>query len=115
MRILFIDRSTKLETVLDLMRKARGGMVASLFQITDYLSKNHDVYVLSDIKSAGCTKSGTKWLKEVYGQFDVLVTNRGTGDGYPDIEARKRVLWTHDLPHMGMIPEPKESPGNIME
>ena len=77
MRILFIDRSTKLETVVDLKKKARGGMVTSLFKVTDYLSDvGHDVTVLSDIKSEGCTKSGTRWLNEIWGQFDVLVTNR---------------------------------------
>lgn len=107
MRLLFIDRSTKLETVFDLESKARGGMVASLFQVTDYLAnRGHDVTVLSDIHQAGRTKAGAKWLNEAYGNFDVLVCNRGVGDGYPSICAKSRVLWTHDLPHAGFIPEP---------
>lgn len=108
MRIVFLDRSTKLETVTDLERRARGGMVTSLFRVSDYLAEQgHDVTVLSDIQSAGRTKAGVKWLHEAWGEFDVLVTNRGTHDGYPDIKARKRILWTHDLPHSGFIPEPK--------
>jgi glycosyltransferase involved in cell wall biosynthesis len=108
MRILFLDRSTRLQTVTDLERRARGGMVTSLFKVTDYLAEQgYDVTVVSDIQSAGRTRAGVKWLHEVWGEFDVLVTNRGTHDGYPDIKARKRILWTHDLPHSGFIPEPK--------
>src|ERR1051325_410528 len=107
MRLLFIDRSTRLETIFDLERKARGGMVASLFQVTDYLARRgHDVTILSDIEHGGRTKAGAKWLNEAYGDFDCLICNRGTGDGYPSIRARARILWTHDLPHAGFIPEP---------
>jgi len=36
----------------------------------------------------------------------VLVCNRGIGSGHPGINAKARVLWTHDLPHTGFIPEP---------
>ena len=111
MRILFIDRSTKLETVNDLSSRARGGMVTSLFKVSDYLSDiGHSVYVLGDIKHLGTTASGVQWsndLENVSLSFDVLVCNRGTGSGYSDINARHRVLWTHDLPHAGFIPEPK--------
>jgi len=107
MRILFIDHSTRLQTVVDLERHARGGMVSSLFQISDYLSnQGHDVTVWSDIRSAGATRAGTKWLQEVWGEYDALICNRGVGDGYPGISARKRFLWTHDLPHAGFIPDP---------
>ena len=108
MRLLFLDRSTRLRTVSDLSSRARGGMVSSLFHVTDYLaSRGHDVTVLSDIESTGATKAGTKWLHETWGEYDWLVCNRGAGDGYPQFRARKRVLWTHDLPHSGVIPEPK--------
>lgn len=108
MRLLFVDASTHLETIYDLSRRARGGMVASLFQVTDYLaSVGHDVTVLSDIRETGVTNAGTKWLHEAWGRYDALVCNRGIGDGYPQIDARARFLWTHDLPHAGFIPEPK--------
>jgi len=108
MRILFIDASTKLKTVRDLQRRARGGMVTSLFRVSDYLSqRGHHVYVLSDIESEGQTPHGTNWIHEPYGQFDCIITNRGTGAGYPDIKGRSRILWTHDLPHSGFIPAPK--------
>src|SRR3990167_10438182 len=83
-------------------------MVSSLFKISDYLSSvGHQVFVLSDIQSAGKTRAGMIWTHEYYGQYDYLICNRGTHDGYPDIKARRRILWTHDLPHNGFIPEPK--------
>jgi glycosyltransferase involved in cell wall biosynthesis len=108
MRLLFLDRSTRLRTVSDLSSRARGGMVSSLFHVTDYLaSRGHDVTVLSDIESTGATKAGTKWLHEAWGEYDWLVCNRGVGEGYPLIRAKRRALWTHDLPHNGFIPEPK--------
>lgn len=108
MRILFIDGSTRLKTVRDLDLRARGGMVTSLFRVTDYLSRQgHHVYVLSDIEREGQTREGTSWIHEPLGSFDVLVTNRGTGDGHPHIEAKARILWTHDLPHNGFIPDPR--------
>lgn len=108
MRFLFIDGSTHLETVFDLEKRARGGMVASLFKVSDYLaSVGHDVTVLSDIEHTGVTKAGTKWLHEAFGRYDGLICNRGIGDGYPQIDAGARFLWTHDLPHAGFIPEPR--------
>jgi glycosyltransferase involved in cell wall biosynthesis len=108
LRILFIDNSTRLGCVSDLSARARGGMVSSLFAVTDYLStRGHDVTVLSDIKSAGATRAGTKWLHETWGHYDALVCNRGVDDGYGHIRASARVLWTHDLPHSGWIPDPK--------
>lgn len=110
MKILFIDQSTGLDTVSDLSIKPRGGMINSLFKITDYLSqKQHDVTVYSDIKERGETNSGTEWANELFDfkGYDCLVTNRGIGDGYPDIEAKKRILWTHDLPHSGFAPTPQ--------
>lgn len=107
MRLLFVDRSTRLNTVSDLRTRPRGGMVSSLFEVTDYLSREHDVTVFSDIENEGITKAGTKWLREAFGQYDVLVANRGIGSGFDYIDAKARVLWTHDLPHNGFIPEPK--------
>ena len=63
MRIIFIDRSTKLETINDLSSRARGGMVTSLFKVSDYLSDiGHSVYVLGDIKHPGTTASGVQWV-----------------------------------------------------
>ena len=107
MRLLFVDGSTKLETVRDLETKPRGGMVSSLFQVTDYLaSQGHEVSVLSDIQTHGQTKAGVSWIDEPTGRYDVLVANRGVGDGFSRINAKVRILWTHDLPHSGFIPEP---------
>ncbi len=111
MRIIFMDRSTKLEHVRELEKKARGGMVTSLFKVSDYLASiGHDVTVYSDIESEGMTRAGVKWLNEYWGKYDVLINNRGIGCGYSDIRAKRRILWTHDLPHSGFISEPK----NIM-
>lgn len=107
MRILFLDRSTKLETVTDLTTRPRGGMVGSLFKVSDYLASRHDVTVVSDIETTGTTKAGVRWVNEVYqNRYDALICNRGAHTGYPEIEAT-RFLWTHDLPHNGFIPEPK--------
>lgn len=109
MRLIFIDKSTKLETINDLQIKARGGMISSLFLITDGLSRlGHKVTVLSDIKQNGVTQAGVSWVLDYAGGFfDILICNRGIGAGYPEINARTRILWTHDLPHNGFIPNPK--------
>jgi glycosyltransferase involved in cell wall biosynthesis len=106
-RICFLDRSTKLETVNDLQTRPRGGMVTSLFKVSDYLSRQgHTVWVCSDIKESGLTRSSVVWINEFPEvSFDVVVCNRGVG-GF-DIQAKHRILWTHDLPHAGQIPEPK--------
>jgi hypothetical protein len=62
MKILFLDFSTRLNTVKDLESRARGGMVTSLFRVPDALSQlGHDVHVLADIKNDGMTKHGTIW------------------------------------------------------
>ena len=107
MRVLFVDNSTNLRTVGDLKSRARGGMVTSLFKVTDYLASEHEVYVWSDIAHEGITDAGVQWVHVPIGKFDVLVTNRGAGSGYPSIDAKHRIMWTHDLPHSGMIPEPQ--------
>lgn len=111
-KLLFIDFSTKLEGVGDLQTKARGGMVSSLFLVTDALSQfGHSVTVLADIKRTGITEAGTTWLNadtfEYKQYFDVLVSNRGASRGWPGIIAKKRVLWTHDLPHSGFARHPE--------
>ena len=108
MRVLFLDYSTRLETIRDLQNKARGGMVASLFKVSDYLAEvGYSVEVLSDITEPGTTNAGVKWVKDPSGRYDTLVLNRGVGRGYADIKAKRRILWTHDLPHAGFIQEPQ--------
>ena len=108
--ILFFDLSTSLKTVTDLESQGRGGMVTSLFKVSDYLaSRGHRVKVISDIENPGTTCHGTEWiwrgdLKNV--RFDALILNRGIWDGRPELNAKRRILWTHDLPHNGFIPEP---------
>lgn len=118
MKICFLDCSTKLKTVDDLESRPRGGMVSSLFAVTDYLARNnHSVVVLSDIETPGVTSSGVWWCRHAgldNGDgppssfvFDVLVMNRGVDHGHSEIPARHRILWTHDLPHSGFSPNPK--------
>ena len=82
-------------------------MISSLFRVTDVLAgRGHELVVLSDIAEPGTTAAGVHWVHEPpAGRFDALVLNRGVGDGYPLIEARRRVLWTHDLPHAGFVPD----------
>jgi len=84
-------------------------MVSSLFKVSDYLSsRGHDVYVVADIKQLGTTKHGTRWINyRIEEKFDFLIVNRGVGDGYPEVTAKHRILWTHDLPHAGFIHNPK--------
>ncbi len=86
-------------------------MVTSLFNVSDYLSQQGiETWVVSDVKRGGITPSGTEWItdgSEIPAQVDFLITNRGTGGGYPEINAKHRILWTHDLPHAGFIPNPK--------
>lgn len=116
MKLLFIDNSTQLQTVDDLERRPRGGMVSSLFILTDGLaSRGHDVTVWATIDKPGSTKAGARWQgHEELGldqlrrdpPYDFLVCNRGVHDGYGFIQAKHRILWTHDLPHNGFIPEP---------
>jgi glycosyltransferase involved in cell wall biosynthesis len=107
---LFPRPFNKLETVHDLETRPRGGMVSSLFKVSDYLSqRGHDVWVLSDVKQGGTTSHGTNWVGwwPDDAQCDVLVCNRGI-NGF-DLQAKHRVLWTHDLPHAGFYPEPKNA------
>lgn len=90
-------------------------MVSSLFEVTNYLAdQGHVVHVYSDIESPGITLAGVMWwnIKKdadsvASFSFDVLVMNRGVDGGHDHINARHRVLWTHDLPHSGFSPNPK--------
>ena len=109
MKIAFLDLSTRLDTIDDLKTRARGGMITSLFRVSDYLSRQgHYVTVIAGIGSEGVTPDGTVWRKADHGgEYDVLVLNRGVGDGSPKIRAKHRVLWTHDLPHDGFAPDPR--------
>jgi glycosyltransferase involved in cell wall biosynthesis len=114
MKILFLDFSTKLKTVDDLKTRARGGMVSSLLRVPDELTKlGHEVFVLSDIPEDTKTEVGTIWCAKDTGchlkgyDWDYLVLNRGIAEAYTGITAKHRILWTHDLPHAGFIPEPK--------
>lgn len=84
-------------------------MVSSLFLVPDGLSNlGHAVTVLSDVKQGGVTQAGSRWINDYPDEFfDILICNRGVGNGYPEIRASKRILWTHDLPHNGFISNPK--------
>ena len=106
MRICFVDSTAKFSHVGE--KVARGGRVTSLFKVSDYLSlAGHDVTVSSGIKTETCTSAGVRWMHEPVGQYDVLVANRGVGEGWSQINAAHRILWTHDLPHSGFISDPK--------
>jgi len=114
MKILFLDFSTRLKTVDDLQTRARGGMVTSLFKMSDYLAAaGHRVYVQSDIEQAGDTNAGVQWYNDddvdllEQETWDFIIFNRGTGHGHVEFKAKHRILWTHDLPHNGFIPEPE--------
>ena len=109
MEVLFFDNSTGLDSLDDLEHRARGGMVSSLFRLPDELRRlGVRCWVYSGVKWGG-NKDGVYWFHadEDPGKYDydVLVCNRGIGDGFPDIRAKHRVLWTHDLPHNGFIPK----------
>ena len=112
MKILFLDFSTGLKSLADLETGPRRGLTNSLLHLPDVLSKlNNDVWVVSDMPAAGKTAAGTKWIHggssiPFSHKWDFLILNRGIGGGYPVVEARHRVLWTHDLPHNGFAEEP---------
>ncbi len=101
-RVLFLDLSTGLGT-LEGYGRAVGGRVGSLRRVSDYLAWcGWDVEVYADC-APGETDAGVAWVELPEGRYDVLVLNRGVGQGYADIDARARVLWTHDLPHPGFL------------
>lgn len=109
MKILFIDRSIQAESIFDIANLPCGGRKTSMFYLPDELGKmGHDCWVWANIKKPGITACGTKWVAErPPDDVDVLVLNRGIGDGCPEIKAKLRVFWTHDLPHNGFVPDPR--------
>lgn len=115
MKILFIDFTTGLSSLSDLATKGRGGMVSSLIAVPDELARlGHDVAVLSDMKKAEISGHGVLWKGGEDGynaacgvKWDVVVYNRGMADGFPEIQTRRRILWTHDSVHGGFIPDPR--------
>lgn len=114
MKVLFLDTNTKLGAVTDPIWRARGGMVTSLREVPDALCRlGVDAHVISDVQVGGATDAGTKWLTRKDSEFitemnwDFLVLNRGIDSGFSEIKAKKRILWTHDLPHNGFIPNPR--------
>ena len=111
MRVLFVDHSTRLKSIRDLETRARGGMISSLIEVTNYLAAaGHTVEVWTDIEEEwSTTDAGAWWVSEPQEGYDVIVFNRGMANGLPAIEATARVLWTHDLPHAGFIPEPRHA------
>lgn len=114
-RVLFIDFGTSLESLADYTTKAQGGRVGSLLEVPNALSQlGHEVAVLSDIKKPGTTPEGVYWYSHrmipiafLEKEWDFLVANRGIADGYPYCLAKRRILWTHDLPHPGFIKDPR--------
>lgn len=111
MDVLFVDFTTGLETLDDLERKGRGGMVSSLRILPDVLSKlNIHCEVLSDISKGCISKARVVWRNKSDWEYierrkwDFIIFNRGTGNGLPEFKAKHRILWTHDLPHGGWIP-----------
>lgn len=114
MKILFTDFSTCLNSVDELKTRARGGMVSSLRILPDVLSKlNNEIAVWTDVKTGGMTENGVRWytlddFDEVVRQkWDFLIHNRGIGSGFTEVNARHRILWTHDLVHGGHAPNPE--------
>lgn len=89
--------------------------MSSLRKVPDALSQlGHEVAVLSDIEQPGKTQAGVYWYSKrmvapafLEDAWDVLVANRSIYDGFPDCISRRRVLWTHDLPHPGFIKNPR--------
>lgn len=114
MKILFLDFSTGLKALSDLDGPRRG-LTNSLLKVPDALSKlNNEVQVFSE-EVKGKTDSGTTWVsmwdffarrERERTEYDFLILNRGIGNLYPEIRAKHRILWTHDLPHSGFAEDP---------
>ena len=114
MRVLFIDHTTGLKSLDDFKTQGRGGMVSSLRILPDVLSQlNISCAVLSDIEQGGKTPAGVVWYTRkdwdcIEGrEWDAIVFNRTVQNGFPELKARHRILWTHDLVHGGWIRNPK--------
>lgn len=112
-KICFLDETTDLNALDDLKYSGRGGMVVSLRVLPDVLCQlGYDCYVISDIKKGGVTEAGTTWYTkgtmtadEKAREYDFLVYNRQTCDGFSEVKTKHRILWTHDVPHHGFIPD----------
>ena len=95
-------------SVRDLLRGPRGGRVSSLLTVTNFLADSGStVHVLANVEHQEHTDAGVLWSASPESHYDVVVFNRGIGDGLPDLDIKRRVLWVHDLPHSGFIPEPR--------
>jgi len=106
MKILFVDHTTHIKCLEDFKLKARGGMVTSLGKVSDGLSKNHEVFVWAKGFNAE-SEAGVKWISDPIDDADIIVFNRGMDNGHPELGKGKRILWAHDLPHIGFCPDPK--------
>ena len=110
MKILFVDHTTKLGGIDDLATQARGGMVSSLFHVTNGLAeRGHEVVVWSGLDDE--TPAGVRWVSEPEDDADAIVFNRGMADGHPELGSGRRFLWAHDLPHIGFCPNPRHMRG----
>ena len=106
MKILFVDHTPKLSSIDELERKARGGMVSSLFHVTNGLARRgYEVAVWSTLDAK--TPDGVRWTTEPEDDADVIVFNRGMDDAKPELGSGHRILWAHDLPHIGFCPDPR--------
>ena len=113
MKVCFVDKTTNLDSLADIEYRARGGMVCSLIKLPDVLSQlGCECYVISDIKSGGVTDHGAIWYtdgqmtdEQKNQRYDFLVYNRQTCNGFSEIKTKYRILWTHDIPHHGFIPD----------
>jgi glycosyltransferase involved in cell wall biosynthesis len=115
MKILFVDLTTGLESFQDLKIRARGGMVSSLYLLPKVLSKlNNECHIFSDAAIGGTTEAGVVWLTRMdeniiaKEKYDFLVLNRQTyTNGFPEITAKHRIFWVHDMVHGGWINDPE--------
>ena len=106
MKLLFVDHTTKLGGIDDLERQARGGMVSSLFYVTDRLAaRGFEVVVWGTLDAA--TTAGVRWTTEPEDDAAAIIFNRGMADGHPALGSGHRFLWAHDLPHIGFCPDPR--------
>lgn len=114
MRVLFIDWSTGFDSVDQIEQGLTGGRVTFLRELPGALSQlGFNCVVWSDVAVGGVTKDGVLWVPKEKHEFvlskkwDVLVCLRGIHTGWPEIEARHRVLCVRDLPHFGFLRQPK--------
>ena len=109
MKLLFADGSVQGESAQSLLDASiRGGRIGSLIEVSNRLAMfGHDVHVLGRFERDAVSGYGVTWVREPDDEYDVIIFNRGLGDGMPDVFAPRRVLWTHDLPHNGFVQDPR--------